>query len=184
VAWGLTGLFAFLLGLFTLVKGAFPVGAPSGLGWIILPPLTVFIVALLVREGRTSAAVVGASSATKQGGSDSLTHRGESPDIDLPRAMKIVMNSTWAKDHTATTPAGLREMADKLAMHKLTAFGRRTDDARIEPIPSKMWASMEIALSEKAAVMRESREIIFRDLQFDRAYVMATWTGENSWMRL
>jgi hypothetical protein len=111
-----------------------------------------------------------------------LTLPMESPNINLPNAMTIVMHSTWAEQHGAKVPDALREMADKLSLHKLTAFGRRMPDARIEPIPHKRWASLEVSLSHKAAVDAKTKEVAFHDLQFDSDYVNGVWRSADSWM--
>ena len=136
-----------------------------------IPLLTVALV-VLAREPRGTLAQPSSTPIERPA---PLTLAQESPDISLVNAVKIVMKSEWSAQHSAKLPDGLREIADKLAMHKLTAFGRRIQSARIEPIPAEMWASMEIRMSDHAAVMIGTGELVFRDLQFDRDYVNGLW---------
>lgn len=114
-----------------------------------------------------------------------LTLHMEHPDISVTQALKIVAESAWAKERQASREDCLREMRDKLAAHRLTAFGRREAEAVIEPIPWKMWPAMRLDADDKAAIMQETVEGVFSDLQFDKSYVKSIWPlprGPNSWM--
>lgn len=181
VLWAVTVLFGLLLVAFFIFHGSLPSGLAPALGWAVMPPLIVGVVALMLSAGREKTEAAEKSKTIGFPVAGALTHTLESPNINLPNALKIVMRSTWAKDHKATVGDALKEMADKLAMHKLTAFGRPQPDAKIVPIPWKMWAVMKIELSEKAAAMVEDGKVIYRDLQFDRSYVLGAWPSPSGW---
>jgi hypothetical protein len=186
VLWSTTVVFLILLGLFVAFHGQVPAGIATALGSMLLPPLVVVVVALMISGRRAegiSAAV--AAPAAGPGRRDRLTLPGETPGLALDRAMRIIALSRWALEHNASDVACMRELRDKLAAHNLTAFGRRTKDAVIEPIPAQMWPRMTLDVDANAAIMSESLEGVFSGLQFDKDMVLRLWPqlkGGHSWM--
>lgn len=178
VLWTLTAAFA-LGGVVQLIVGArVPLSLLLPLSYMITPPLTVIVVALLV-SGKL-APLTSAAKVTEK--TERLTLSDERPDIGLIQAVKILSGSIWAEDHKPTSKMILQEMQDKLYMHQLTAFGRREEGFPIEPIPWKIWVGLEIDPQRKAAVTKGSAELTFHDLQFDSDRVHGIWPSRGSWM--
>jgi hypothetical protein len=148
-------------------------------GFIIF---VVGVVAMLYQFGQIAPQPAGAFPTAVAAQPERLTLSQESPDISLKNAAKIIADSTWAEEHGAKLPDILRELADKLGLHQLTAFGRVNSTARIEPIPWRLWAEMEIRAEGSVAVNSKTKAVVYEDLQFDRAYVNGLWPGEHNWM--
>lgn len=178
ILWILAVCFA-VGGLAQLVIGArLPLSVLLPISYMITPPLTVLVVALLV-SGKSAPSAPATNPPKKD---ERLTLASEVPDVGLAQAYNIVARSIWAEDHKPSPEAILREVRDKLHMHKLTAFGRREPSAPIEPIPPRMWAGLEVDPKRQAAVTLGAGEVAFHDLQFDQSYVRNAWPARGSWM--
>lgn len=93
---------------------------------------------------------------------------GGRPDTKLVPAFEYVLKaSAWAERHNAKGPMVVREMADKLHMRELTAWGRRQPDGSLEPIPWHIWATAKPNPGNGCAVV--GTQALYYDVQFDLA---------------
>jgi hypothetical protein len=114
--------------------------------------------------------------------SDEFRLKGR-PDTSLALALQHLSGSVWATHHKAGAAAVNRELADKLTLGIITAFGRIEPEGAIEPMNPLVWRSLRFDAKRGNAIGPDDRSMYY-DLQFDSEYLEVTWPTPRGWMAL
>lgn len=136
-------------------------GALLPIAYALMPPLTVGAVAAMLR---------GANEAPTE-----IRQPMGAPNITLETAYDVIDDSAWGQQFgRLTSEIILQELRDKLHMRRITAFGRKTAGAPLEPIPARAWKRLRLDKTKNAAVDHRGRAA-FTDIQFNGDHVRARW---------
>ncbi len=159
-----------------------PIALPAAFAWQVITALT-----LPVTFGFVVVWIGGRRGTTREAApheEDDDQPNNETPSATLSLVLKHLRASAWAQDHGGVSDeVALQELADKLALARLHAFGRIGPSDHLRTVPPLQWLGLRPEIrNEEGVAAVPGNAPAYIGLQFDMKRVRLLWPARIHWM--